>query len=127
MLQNDLVKVKNAYLAKLPDVLVPYSNISFEVLKLLSKKNYVGRVEVKGEEPKRFIYVELTYSANIPHMREIRFRSKPGARMYSTTKNLRSSVRQGYGHVVVSTSKGVMTSADARKNHVGGEILFEVF
>lgn len=126
MIYNDLIKLKNAYLAGHPEVILPYSTFTHRVLQVLERKKYLGKVQVEEGQPRPFLRAALLYTDHTPHLREIRFRSKPGARIYSTQKKLRG-VRQGYGEVLVSTSKGVMTSAEAKKNHVGGEVICEVF
>jgi len=126
MIYNDLIKLKNAYLAGHPEVILPYSTFTHRVLEVLARKMYLGKVQVEEGEKRPFLRAELLYTNHTPHLREVRFRSKPGARIYLKQTKLRG-VRQGYGEVLVSTSKGVMTSAEAKRSNIGGEVICEVF
>lgn len=126
MLYNDLNKIKNAYLARHKNVKVPYSKVVLSIAKVLEERTYVGNVKITGEEPKKQIEIDLLYTENVPHLQEITFYSKPGARIYTKQSKLRI-VRQGYGDIILSTPQGVMTATQARKRHIGGEVICEVF
>lgn len=126
MIYNDLIKLKNAYLAGHSEVTLPYSTFAEHVLKVLERKGYVGKVRIEERESRKFLCIELLYTNRTPHLREINFKSKPGARIYLKEKKLKG-VRQGYGELIVSTSKGVMTGREAKQAKLGGEVICEVF
>lgn len=157
MLYNDLIKIRNAYLAKHKDVVLPYSRLTHNVVNVLSERKYVGDIKLvtllkenvknkkDNDEPKtnddstqsvsktervkrdaQELHIELLYTQGVSHLNDLTFLSKPGRRLYAKTSQLRN-VRQGYGDVIVSTSKGIMTARQARGKKLGGEIICEVF
>ncbi|KUK64222.1 MAG: hypothetical protein XD85_0614, partial [Parcubacteria bacterium 34_609] len=84
-------------------------------------------VEKKGRLSKRKIVVDLKYTEDgKPKIRKIRKISKQGQRIYSTYKELKP-VKSGYGVSILTTSKGLLTNKEARKNKIGGEIICEVW
>ncbi len=127
MLNNLLITIKNAQNARKESVKLPYSNFDFAVAEILAQKGFVDSVAKKGRLPKRIIEVKIKYdAAGKGAIDGLNVLSKPSRRLYSGYSELRS-VRQGYGVSVVSTSKGVMTSSEARKQKVGGQLLFEIW
>lgn len=126
MLQNDLIKIKNAYMAGHKEVSVRQSRLTYEVCEVLSKHKYIGRIRKVEKEPAHLLNIELLYTKGVPHLHEVTFFSKPGRRLYRRSSELRR-VRQGYGDFLLSTSKGIKTAEEARKEKVGGELLCEVF
>ncbi len=100
----------------------PYSRMDFGVAEVLAKHNFLKSVEKKGKGPKRIISMVLDQKP----IDGIKLHSKPSKRVYAGYKELRP-VQRGYGISVLSTPKGVMTDKDARKNKVGGELLFEIW
>lgn len=120
-----IVKIKNAQKVGHETVETPYSNVKFELLKILAKENFVGKIEKKGSKPKEKIVINLKYEQGVPAIQDLKRISKPGQRVYVGAQKIRP-VRQGYGIAVISTSKGLMTNKEAIKEKLGGEILFEV-
>lgn len=120
-----IVKIKNAQKVGRETVETPYSNIKFELLKILERENFVGKIERKGSKPKEKILVNLKYEQGVPAIHDLKRVSKPGQRVYAGAQKIRP-VRQGYGLAVISTSRGLMTNKEAKKEKLGGEILFEV-
>ncbi|MEZ4156421.1 MAG: 30S ribosomal protein S8 [Candidatus Paceibacterota bacterium] len=122
-----LTQIRNAQAAGKESVKLPFSNMNLAILELLSKRGFVGAVEKKGRMPKRVIDVALNYDENgNGSIQGVRFVSKPSRRLYVGYKDMKS-VRQGYGMAVVSTSKGIMNEQQARKEKVGGQMLFEIW
>ena len=74
----------------------------------------------------RTLEVELVYTDGQPKIQNARRVSKLSRRVYEKSTNLKS-VRRGYGLSIISTPKGILTDAEARKAHVGGEVLFQVW
>ncbi|MDO8466695.1 MAG: 30S ribosomal protein S8 [bacterium] len=127
MLNNLLITIKNAQKARKEAVKLPYSNFDFAIAEILAKRGFVESVAKKGRMPKRIIEVKIKYDANgLGAITGIKVLSKPSRRLYSGYAELRA-VKQGYGVSIVSTSKGVMTSSEARKQKVGGQLLFEIW
>ncbi len=117
-----LVAIKNGYMAKKPQVLIPYSNFKFEIVKILEKENFVGKVSKHDSK----IAVELLYENQIPKIKEIQRISKLGLRVYLKSKKIKK-VKGGRGIVVVTTPEGVMSGKDAKKKNLGGEIICQVW
>lgn len=126
MYTNVLIQLKNAQQAGKERVKVPYSNMDLAVLEVLEKNKYVSEVAKKGRMPKRVIDVKLKYENGRGAISGVRFLSKPSRKLYAGYKDLRT-VKQGYGLGVVTTPKGIMTTMEARKNKVGGQLLFEIW
>ena len=121
-----LTKIHNAQRAKKLSVKLPYSNMDMAVAEILAARGFVLSATKKGRAPKRIIEVELKYEADKGAISSIKFLSVPSRRLYAGYKEMRP-VRQGFGVAIVSTPKGVMTATDARKQKVGGQLLFEIW
>ncbi|MDE2144666.1 MAG: 30S ribosomal protein S8 [Patescibacteria group bacterium] len=126
MYLNTLTIIKNGLERKFEKVKVPYSKNDLAVLELLSKRGYVDSVSRKGRGVKRIIEVKLKYNNDNPQISGIKFISRPSRRIYVGYKDLRKS-RQGHGHFILSTPGGVKDGYEARKDKVGGELLFEIW
>lgn len=121
-----LTQLKNAQKAKKDSIKVAYSNMDLAVMEILAKLGFVGSVVKKGRMPKRVLEVELSYPEGRGAITGIKFVSTPGRRIYAGYEDLRP-VKQGFGTAIISTSKGVMTSKEARKEKLGGQVLFEIW
>ncbi len=122
-----LTKLRNAQKARKEMLKLPYSNMDFAVAELLGKYNFVENVSKKGRMPKRVIEIKLKYDdKGQGAIGGVRFISKPSRRIYLGYKDLKA-VRQGYGISALSTPKGVMSNLQARKDKVGGQLLFEIW
>lgn len=121
-----LNRIRNAQAVRKEQVAIPYSNLKYEIAKILEKEKFVSGVEKKGRKVKKSFEVVLRYEQKIPAISGMRRVSKPGQRIYIPVNKLRR-VRGGYGAVILSTPKGLMTDRGARKERVGGEVLFEVW
>ena len=122
-----LTRIRNAYLARIIDVKVPYSKIKADILKILKKNKYITDYEVITEDNnKKSILVTLNNVRETKYVPTMKRLSKPGQRIYVGSKDIKKS-RNGHGIYIVSTPKGVVTGYEARSLNVGGELLCEVF
>ncbi len=122
-----LARIRNAQLARHDRVEMPASRLKHEIAKILRQEGYVkgARLERRGGKP--VLRITLRYDEdNQPVIREIRRVSRPGRRVYVGAGEI-PRVKNGMGIAILSTSKGVLTDRQARKMHVGGEILCTVF
>jgi small subunit ribosomal protein S8 len=117
-----LIRIKNGYLASLPEVNVSYSKLVLTLCQLLSKEGYIGNCVEDG----RLIKVALKYENKKPVLTDVKRVSKPGLRIYKGSKNL-PSVLSGLGIAIISTPKGLMTDKQARKESIGGEVMAYVW
>jgi len=121
-----LTAIRNAQAAKKVEVEIPLSNLKYEIAKILERKGFVAKVEKKGKKMKKMVEITLKYSNKIPAISGLKKISKPGQRIYKKAKELRP-VKGGYGIAIISTSKGLMTDKEARKQKLGGEVLCEIW
>jgi small subunit ribosomal protein S8 len=120
-----LIKIKNAQKALHPEVSISYSDLKYEIAKVLERMGLVGKVEKKGKKVKKVLDIVLKYEDKQPLITEVKKISKPGQRMYLGFQRI-GRVGQGPGIVIVSTSKGIMTNKEAVKQRLGGEVICEV-
>jgi len=120
-----LTRIKNAYMAKKRNVVLPSSKVKLNIANLLQKNGYIGGVKESGDKKKE-LQIDLIYKNNKPALSAVKRISKPGRRIYAGAREL-TNVLNGYGISIVSTSKGIMTNKEARKEKIGGEIICEVY
>jgi len=105
----------------------PYSDFKYSILELLKKENLIENLDKKGRLSKKKIIVDLKYDVDgTPIITKIKKVSKQGQRIYATALELKP-VKSGHGFSIVSTSRGMMTNKEARKNKVGGEVICEIW
>ena len=122
-----LARIRNGQLRGLAKVSTPASNLRARLLDVLKSEGFIrgyGEVEMKGK-PREF-EIELKYHEGKPVIRELTRISTPGRRVYNSVSELKPH-RSGLGISILSTPQGVMSDADARAKHVGGEVLCRVF
>lgn len=119
-----LTRLRNAIKANHRIVEIPASNMKKAITKVLFEKGYILNYKFEDEGAQGLIKIALKYHpvTKIPAIRELKRVSKPGLRKYSDSKNL-PRVINGLGIAVMSTSKGVMTEKEAKKENVGGEVI----
>lgn len=121
-----LNRIKNAQAALHPQVSVPFSNLKYEIVKILEKRGFIEKGEKRGKKEKKFIEITLKYDNKRPAISGLRRISKPGQRIYLSAKKIKP-IKGGYGMAIISTSKGLMTDKEAKKQKLGGEILCEIW
>ncbi len=116
-------RIKNAQGARKQSVRMPASNIKLEIARVLKEEGYIGDVATRDIGPgKKEIEILLKYFEGRPVIEQLRRVSRPGLRQYRGKGDL-PKVLGGLGISIVTTSKGVMTDANARKQGLGGEVL----
>ena len=124
-----LTRIRNASSARHRVVEIPASNLKKEMTKILFEKGYILNYKfVEGENPQGIIKIALKYHpvSKVSAIKSLTRVSKPGLRKYAQSDNL-PRVINGLGIAIISTSKGVMTDKEARKEKVGGEVLCYVY
>ncbi len=114
-----LTRIRNAVKAGHQSVVLPHSKLKMSVLSVLKGRQFVTDYKEQGRE----IIITLNTEHKEIHLKRI---SKPGHRVYRKSKDLKP-VLQGYGIGVISTPKGLMTTDEAYKNRLGGEVICEVW
>ena len=121
-----LTRIRNACRAKHRRVDVPSSSLKSAVVKILLEKKYIANYTVLTDGKQGILRINLRYHEGKPVIQGLRRVSRPGLRQYKSKDDL-PRMLGGLGTVIVSTSKGVMTAAQARKENIGGEILAYVW
>ncbi len=119
-----LTRIRNANSAKHDSVDIPASNMKKAIAQILVDEGYVKGYQIIEDGKQGIIRMTLKYqgASKTPVLMGLRRVSKPGLRIYSSSEDM-PKVMKGIGTAIVSTSKGVMTDKQARKEHVGGEVL----
>lgn len=122
-----LTRIRNAALVNAKEVEMPLSRMKFGIAKILEAEGFLSKVETKEEAARPTLKVALRYDADgSPKIETLKRVSKPGRRVYVKADDLKT-VRSGYGIAILSTPNGLMTSIEARKRRLGGELICEVF
>ena len=122
-----LTRIRNAIHVERPYVDMPLSKMKVRVVEALAREGFVWDHEVIEAKPAPVLRVNLKYGPNGEHViQHIERLSKPGRRIYVGAGDTKD-VRQGLGIAVHSTSKGVLSNREARKEGVGGELLCQVW
>jgi len=121
-----LNRIRNAQAVFHPAVSIPFSKLKYEIAKILKKQGFIEKVEKKGRKIKKTIEITLKYVDETPAISGLKRISKPGQRIYVSRRKIRR-VRSGFGMAILSTSKGLMTNKEARKQKLGGEIICEIW
>lgn len=120
-----LTRVRNAARAQLPHVVIPHSRLKEGIAHILKREGYVTETAVEGATRKN-LRLTLKYQGRRPVIEGLRRLSSPGRRLFVPAGKI-PRVRGGLGVVILSTSSGIMTGDDARKQNVGGELLCSIW
>lgn len=129
---NMLTSVRNAQAARKMSVAVPYSRLKHDIAKILERRGYIAGAEKRSRKTKKnaaprfYLEVALKYADNVPVIAGCKKISKPGQRIYVPAAGIKR-VKQGRGIGIISTSKGMMTEYDAKKQNIGGEMICEIW
>jgi len=122
-----IVRIKNATMAGHDSVSIPMSTIKLAIAEKLKQRGLVADVATHGKHTEKSIEITLAKDeAGKYRFSDVRRVSKPGCRVYIGAGDIKP-IRGGSGALVVSTPKGIMFGDEARKQHVGGEALFEIW
>ncbi|WP_071517805.1 30S ribosomal protein S8 [Geitlerinema sp. PCC 9228] len=119
-----LTRIRNACLVKHPTTEVPSTRMTRSIAQVLKEEGFIADYEEHSEGVKKNITISLKYKGKNrqPTIHTLKRVSKPGLRVYSNRKEL-PRVLGGIGVAVISTSKGIMTDREARRQGIGGEVL----
>ena len=120
-----LTSIRNANQALKAEIIVPHSKIKESAVKLLKEEGYLESFNVEGDV-KRTLRIGLKFQGRKGVITDLQRVSRPGLRRYTSSKEI-PMVLGGMGIAVVSTPQGLMTGNDARRQNVGGELLFKVW
>jgi small subunit ribosomal protein S8 len=122
-----LTRIRNGQHARKSKVVSPCSKERISVLDVLKKEGYIRNYSIENvRKGMDNLVIELKYAEGLPVIQMIERVSKPGLRIYSSSKDL-GAVHNGLGIYVLSTSRGVMSDVEARAQGIGGEVVCKVF
>ncbi len=122
-----ITRIRNAIMRNKSSVNSPSSKMRMRILEVMKNEGYIrGYNEIVDDATKKELKIELKYRDGQSVIQEIHRVSKPGRRVYSTVEDL-PLVYNGMGISIVSTSKGVMSDGEARRENASGEIICKIF
>jgi small subunit ribosomal protein S8 len=119
-------RVRNAIAVGKNEVRLPASKLKLVVAEQLVKAGYLEAVTVEKSQPRDEIVITINQADKNPTITEISRMSRPGRRVYTAAADI-PRIKSGRGMVLVSTSKGIMTGAEATKARLGGELICQVY
>ncbi len=124
-------RINNAQAVLHPTVDIPFSKLKYEIAKILERENFIEKIEKpKGKtgtkEEGKSLKIFLKYENKIPVISEIKTISRPSQRIYIKSDKIKP-IKGGYGVIIVSTSKGLVTGEEARKQKLGGEVICKIW
>lgn len=121
-----LIRIKNGGNAGKDIVEMPFSMLKESIAKVLFTEGFITSYAKKGKKVQKTLEVGIAYEGKKPRVSDVARMSKPSRRYYVKSEEIRP-IKNGFGLMVMSTPKGIMTGDEARKGHVGGEALFKIW
>ncbi len=126
-LSDMLTRIRNGSMARFDKVDVPFSNMKASIAAVLKEEGFIKNHKIVKEKGHKILRIYLKYDTGSKSViNSIKRMSKPSRRLYVGREEI-PKVMQGLGMAILSTSKGIMTDKEARRNAVGGELLCEVW
>lgn len=121
-----ITNIKNANVAGKATATFPYSKLKESVFAVLKREGFIKNFSTKGKKVIKTIEVELAYVDGKPRIDGVQQISKNSRRTYAKAKEIKP-VLNGYGALILTTPMGILTDKEARKEKVGGEVLFKIW
>lgn len=121
-----ITRIRNAIAVGKTEIRVPTSKLKLAVAEKLEKINYIEKVEVEEAKPRGILHIVINNEGENARINEITKVSTPGRRIYAGVDEI-PKVKSGRGTMLISTSKGILTSQEAIKQKLGGELLVKVW
>ncbi|MDP3149973.1 MAG: 30S ribosomal protein S8 [Ignavibacteria bacterium] len=121
-----LTRIRNAVKAQKRRVEIPFSNQKKGILEILKAQNFIVDYQIIEDDKQNVLRVFLRYTNGVSALSGLQRISKPGLRIYSQKENL-PRVLNGYGISIISTSKGLLTDKQAKREAIGGEVICKIW
>jgi len=121
-----LTRIRNAVKAQKRRVDIPFSNQKKGIVEILKAQNFIVDFQIIEDDKQNILRVFLRYTNGVSALSGLQRISKPGLRIYSQKENL-PRVLNGYGISIISTSKGLLTDKQAKREAVGGEVICKIW
>ena len=126
IIADALTRIRNASMRKLDSTTLIYAKVVESILKIFKEKGYIEGYHVIENGSKKSIQVNLKYKNNQSVISELKRVSKPGRRVYRSAGDIKQ-FKNGYGTIIITTSKGVLSNDEAHRLGVGGEVLCSIW
>jgi len=126
VLANFLNSLKTGGFVNKESVVVPHSKLKASIALLLKNEGYIKAIQEHADGPKKTLEIVLAYNGKTPRIGGLKRISRPSNRVYKNVSQI-FPVKYGHGIAVFSTPKGILTDKEARKEMVGGELLFTIW
>ena len=123
---NFIIGIKNAAAARRKTAVLPYSKMNKNIGAILVKEGFLENIKEETTGSKKALVATLKYDRRIPVLSGVKIISKPSLRVYVPAKNIFKIASGRDSKVILSTNKGIMTANKARKEKLGGEVLFSI-
>lgn len=121
-----IIRLKNAGEAHKDSFEVSHTKLNLAVATVLEKEGFIKSITKKGKRDPKSLEIEVIYDGKTPKVQGVKRISKLSKRVYQKSSEIRP-IRQGYGIAILSTPKGLLSNKDAKKEKVGGEVLFQIW
>ena len=121
-----ITRIRNAIMVGKNEITAPTSKLKVAIVESLKKTGYIADFKLEKSAPRDILRVTINEAGTPARISEIKKISKPGRRVFSAAADI-PTIKSGRGTVLISTSKGIMTGQEAKKNRLGGEILIQVW
>ncbi len=121
-----LNRIRNAQAVSHQTVDVPYSRLKAEIAKILEEEKFLTKIDIKRKKKGKTLKLFLRYDKKEGVISGLKRISRPGQRIYSDFKGI-NKIKKKSGIIILSTSKGLITDKEARKQRLGGELLCEIW
>ncbi len=127
LVSDFVIRLKNASRARKKDTLLPYSKLNKAIGLTLVKEGFLTSIKEQKDGNKTMLIAEIAYDSRNPVITDVTIISKPSLRIYQPIHKITPMEKKGMTVSIITTSKGVMTTREAEKKGVGGELLFRIW
>jgi len=122
-----IIRIKNAIRARRREVILENLKINRAICKVLVSEGFLESFEIEKRDGGKILLAKIKYGKRVPNFTDVLVVSKPSLRRYASVSEIPGIRRKGRHTIIISTSKGIMTSREALKKNIGGEILFRIW
>jgi len=126
IIADALTRIRNASMRKLDSTTLVYAKVVEAIMQIFQDKGYIESFHIVENGSKKSIQVNLKYENDKSVINEIKRVSKPGRRVYKPSSEIKQ-FKNGYGTIIITTSKGVLSNDEAHRQGVGGEVLCSIW
>ena len=122
-----LTQIRNAVVLRKAEVVLPYSKLKESLATVFARQGWISSFETVEKEKFKYLKLQLKYTSDgDPAISGLKRISKPGQRIYAKVSKI-PRVKYGIGSTIISTSRGIMTESQARKEKLGGEVICQIW